>query len=215
MQTTQYSPDPTLTPQQHHVLSLLAQGVSITAAAAAVGVHRNTVANWRRTVPAFARELDYACRERSLYWHDQAADLAQKAIEVIGTILHNESAAPSLRLRAAMKILAIASDPQPAPLKPFPTSAAEAEAITGRAMLLQTLVNESESSSLQNENLHNSAQSAQNCTTQTVRRPHQPGRNSPCPCKSGLKFKRCCASQAHASATNSASASPKCEHQAL
>jgi hypothetical protein len=204
MQTTQYSPDPTLTPQQHHLLSLLAQGVSITAAAAAAGVHRNTAANWRRTVPAFARELDYACRERSLYWHDQAADLAQKAIEVISTILHNESAAPSLRLRAAMKILAIATDPQPAPLKPFPTSAAEAEAITGRAMLLQTLVNESENAS---ENLHNSAQPAQNCTapptTQPLRRPPQPGRNSPCPCKSGLKFKRCCAA-------GSASAIPKC-----
>jgi hypothetical protein len=196
MQPDQYSPDPTLTPQQHHVLSLLAQGLSITAAAAAAGIHRNTAANWRRTIPAFARELDYACRERSLYWHDQAAALAQKAIEVISTILHSESAAPSLRLRAAMKILAIASDPQPAPMKPFPTSAAEAEAIAGRAMLLQTLANEAESSSESAENLHNSAQPAQDCTTPPVRRPPQPGRNSPCPCKSGLKYKRCCAAAA-------------------
>ena len=149
----------------------------------------NAPANWRRTVPAFARELDYARRERSLYWHDQATGLAQKAVELISTILHSESAAPSLRLRAALKILAIASDPQPAPMKPFPTSAAEAEAITGRSMILQTLTNESENS----ENLHNSAQSAQNCTIQTSRRPPEPSRNALCPCKSGLKFKRCCA----------------------
>jgi uncharacterized protein YecA (UPF0149 family) len=43
------------------------------------------------------------------------------------------------------------------------------------------------------ENVHNSAQ---NCTAppanQPVRRAPEPGRNSPCPCKSGMKYKRCC-----------------------
>jgi hypothetical protein len=85
MQDTQrYSPDPDLSPAQHHVLSLLAQGVSTTEAAAAAGVHRNTVGTWRRTHPAFARELEFAARERSMFWHDQAAALAEKAVAVRG-----------------------------------------------------------------------------------------------------------------------------------
>jgi Homeodomain-like domain len=133
----QYSPDPTLTPAQHDVLSLLAQGASITEAAAAADVHRNTVANWRRTVPAFARELEFAGRERSLFWHDQAANLAQKAIDVMTTILNDETAAPSLRLRVALKVVSMAADPKPEPMQPFPASAAQLEAVEGRVLQLQ------------------------------------------------------------------------------
>ena len=206
-ETQRYSPDPTLSPVQHQVLSLLAQGVSTTAAAAAAGVHRNTVATWRRTGPAFARELEFAAGERSLFWHDQAAALAGKAIAVLNEILDDQTASPALRLRAAFKVIAMASDPQPGPMKAFPASAAEAEACIGQSLLLQTLANESEAQEA--ENLHNSAQpptegakkdaigkeevekTAQNCT----RRTSQPGRNAPCPCKSGLKYKRCCANR--------------------
>ncbi len=155
MQETQrYSPDPTLSPVQHHVLSLLAHGVSTTEAASSAGVHRNTVATWRRTGPAFAREP------------------------------HS-------------KVIAMASDPKPGPMKPFPASAAQAEACIGQSLLLQTLVNES--AAQESETMHNSAQPptgidenvekpAQNCTS-------RPGRNAPCPCKSGLKYKRCCANR--------------------
>ena len=111
-ETQRYSPDPTLSPVQHQVLSLLAQGVSTTEAAAAAEIHRNTIANWRRSVPAFARELEFAARERSLFWHDQAAALAEKAIAVLNEILDDKTASPSLRLRAAFKVIAMASDPQ-------------------------------------------------------------------------------------------------------
>jgi hypothetical protein len=181
-ETQRYSPDPNLSPIQHHVLSLLAQGVSTTEAAAAAGVHRNTVGTWRRTNPAFARELEFAARERSMFWHDQAAALAEKAVAVLSEILDDKSASPSLRLRAALKVIDMASNPQPGPLKAFPTSAAEAEAVHGRTLLLHSLMNEQE-----NENVQHSAQS------RTAPSATQPGRNTPCPCKSGLKYKRCCA----------------------
>jgi transposase-like protein len=46
-----------------------------------------------------------------------------------------------------------------------------------------------------NEILHKSAQSPQ-----PVRLPAEPGRNSLCPCNSGLKFKRCCANKPAVSA---------------
>jgi len=172
MQETQrYSPDPSLSPAQHHVLSLLVQGVSTSAAAAAAGVHRNTVGTWRRTHPAFARELEFAARERSMYWHDQAAALAEKAVSVLSEILDDKTASPALRLRAALKVISLASDPQPA----------ESEAVHGA------------------QDTENVQHSAQNCTApstnQPIRRPPEPGRNTPCPCKSGLKYKRCCANR--------------------
>jgi hypothetical protein len=196
MHIERYSPDPTLTPTQHHVLSLLAQGISTTEAAAAAGVHRNTVGTWRRTDPAFARELEFAARERSMFWHDQAAALAEKAVTVLSEILDDQTASPSLRLRAALKVIDMASDPQPGPMKPFPTSAAEAEAVHGRTLLLHSLMNEQENEPAQStENVQHSAQSCPApSTVQPVRRVPDPGRNSPCPCKSGLKYKRCCGS---------------------
>lgn len=42
-------PEQILSSQQQHVLMLLAQGTSVADAAAAVGIHRNTVSSWRRT----------------------------------------------------------------------------------------------------------------------------------------------------------------------
>jgi uncharacterized protein YecA (UPF0149 family) len=41
----------------------------------------------------------------------------------------------------------------------------------------------------ESENTENVQHSAQNRTTPSTA---QPGRNTPCPCKSGLKYKRCC-----------------------
>jgi len=191
-EATQYSPDSTLTPTQHHVLSLLAHGASITEAAAAADIHRNTVANWRRTDPAFAREFEFAGRERSLFWHDQAAALAQKAIEVMAAILNDETAAPSLRLRVALKVVSMAADPKPEPMRPFPASAAQCEAIDGRTMLLQAEYARFEAEKA--KSVHNSAQSTMVQPLPTpYKRPAEPGRNSHCPCGSGLKYKRCCA----------------------
>jgi SEC-C motif/Homeodomain-like domain len=184
-----YSPDPTLTPDQHHVLALLAEGRSISEAAAEVGVHRNTIGNWRRAVPAFAREIEYATREQALVWHEEAIRLAPRASQVLEETLNNPEASPALRLRAALAILKMAADPQPRPLRAFPTAAAEKEAAHGERLVLQ--------SALRRTNVHNAVPiPAQLCTTvptpATLRKAPEPGRNSLCPCGSGQKYKRCC-----------------------
>jgi uncharacterized protein YecA (UPF0149 family) len=63
--------------------------------------------------------------------------------------------------------------------------------------LLHSLMNEQENEPAQNnENVQHSAQSrTAPSTTQPIRRAPEPGRNTPCPCKSGLKYKRCCANR--------------------
>jgi transposase-like protein len=180
-----YSPDPTLTPDQHHVLALLAEGQSLTAAAEAVGVHRNTVRNWRRSVPAFAREIEFAIREQALVWHEASLTLAPKAALVLEEILNDPAASASIRLRAALAVLKMAAEPQPKSLRPFPTVAAEMEAEHGQLLKWKGQV------------VHNELpKHAQSCTSTPIRKAPEPGRNSICPCGSGLKYKRCCANSA-------------------
>jgi uncharacterized protein YecA (UPF0149 family) len=150
-------PTEQLTAAQYKVLNHLIAGISITEAARLAGVHRNTVTNWRRQIPTFATLLNEALQERALLFREQTEALALKAIEVLRTILHNEEASPSVRLRAALAVLKMAAT-EPAVAAP----------------------------AAKTEIAHNAAQ-------QPIRRPAEPGRNSQCPCGSGLKYKRCCA----------------------
>jgi hypothetical protein len=184
-----YSPDPTLTPQQHQVISLLADGHSIIGAAAAAGISRNTIRNWRRCVPAFARELEFATREQALAWHEQALLLALIATKTISDILNDPEASPALRLRAAITILKMAADPQPKPLRAMPTAAAEMEAAHGELLAFRA-----------NSTSPEHQIPAQSCTTTPIRLAPEPGRNSPCPCGSGQKYKRCCSQRVEQSA---------------
>lgn len=150
-----FSPDPTLTPSQHQVLSLLAEGYSLTHAAGVVGVHRNTIRNWRRAVPAFAREMEFAAREQALAWQQQSVELAPRALAVLSEILESPEMSPSLRLRAALAILKMAAAPAPASAD-VPAVMAEMEAAHGQVL------------SWQQQGLVHNAQSenhAQSCTT--------------------------------------------------
>jgi len=191
-----YSPDPTLTEQQHRIIARLACGWSINSAAKSEKLHRNTVGYWRRTIPAFARELEFASREQRRYWQDEAVQLASDAFRAISDCITDPKSSPSVRFRAAAFIINMATDPQQKAVKGFPTLHAEVEAISGQ-MLAQ--VNEESTPAPETENfaenpvvqtaqIEKTAQSAQ----QPIRVTPQPGRNTVCHCGSGLKFKRCC-----------------------
>ncbi len=128
-----YSPDRSLNPAQHRILALLAEGQSIGQAAADVGIHRNTIRNWRRSVPAFAREMEFAMREQALAWHQQAVELAPRAAQVLSEILDSPDATPALRLRAALAILNIAASAPPS-INALCTATAEMEAHYGQTL---------------------------------------------------------------------------------
>ena len=206
-----YSPDPTLTPQQHRIITLLAAGSSITEAAAAENIHRNTVGYWRRTIPAFARELEIALRERRQYWHEQATLLVPQALEVIQATLTDPASSPSLRFRAAALILKMTTD---APKPPAPLLH-ELEAVSGQMheklgfvqpQMLQAAQSctkptgfapEEETFDIrQAAKIAVAAQNRTMTTPQPIRVIPQPGRNELCSCGSGMKFKRCCIGKA-------------------
>ncbi len=183
--------DRQLTPQQHLVINLLATGATITEAALGTGVHRNTIHHWVRTLPAFTLEMAAATREQTLLVRERAVSLIPKAFEVIGTILHNTEASLSLKLRAAAMVLKMAAEP--------PATVPRSEAPCFEQILSDRL------------NMTNQ-EFAQNCTivttnpienVQTVRKSHEPGRNTVCPCGSGLKFKRCCSAASAPAASSS------------
>jgi hypothetical protein len=168
-----------LTPVQEQVLALLSAGSTLSAAADAAGVHRNTVMHWRRSSAAFRRALDRSTIEKALYWRDQADNLAAEALATIRSVMNDAKAPATSRLKAALTIMQRALV-VPASLEPAeeadPEPAAHPEP--------------------KNEIVHKNAQSAQRIQNEPTRPYVRPGpeigRNDPCPCGSGQKFKRCC-----------------------
>jgi hypothetical protein len=178
----------TLTPTQEQVLALLSAGSTLTAAAATTGIHRNTIANWRQSSPVFREALQQAGIEKAEHWREQAEELAALAIDAIRAILTGPKAPAGVRLKAALAILnqvqtptvfsASASprslrEPTESASEPDPTPATKRSECTIRP--------------------------SQNPTTYTRPTP-KTGRNDPCPCASGRKFKHCCMDRPHSAA---------------
>src|SRR5271163_4782135 len=97
-----------LTPQQHRIIAAISTGSTITQAAAAENIHRNTIGNWRRTNPIFASELEFATQEHRQHWNEQVIALIPQAIQAIEDCLTNPKSSPSLRFRAAALIVKMA-----------------------------------------------------------------------------------------------------------
>ena len=172
--------DHALTPQQLQVVSALSEGANMTNAAAQAGVHRNTIANWRRNYLPFGEALAHAQYDKAMLFREKAEDLVDLAFAAIEAIITDPKATPATRLKAAMFIVEMTSTP-PAPKKQVmldvvPVQPPAVEPAT----------------EMHNE-VHKVAQSARPAPVQTIRREHpKVGRNEICPCGSGLKFKRCC-----------------------
>jgi len=101
--------------QQERVIAAISNGASVTEAAKQAGVHRNTVHYWRRSSPLFCAALAHAQYDRALLNRDRAAALAPMAFDAIREILHDPRTPPSVRLRAALAIVAVATTPPPEP----------------------------------------------------------------------------------------------------
>ena len=164
-----------LTPAQEQVAAAIAGGATIQAAAEAASVHRNTIAYWRRTSLHFREALNHAQYDKAILIREEAETFVAEAFAALHAILADPKASPAVRLNAAKFIIEKASTPPP----PDPGTAYRIEtismAVTNPA---QTAPSPAQSP----------AQNAQNAQTPAA----NVSRNAPCPCGSGLKFKRCC-----------------------
>jgi transposase-like protein len=160
----------TLSDLQSRAVAAISNGASLTEAAQQVGVHRNTISNWRLSSQYFRASLAQALYDRAMLHRERAEALADTALTTVRELLTNQNAAPSVRLRAALAILetATTSPPQPPPI------------VLERVTVSQWM---------DPDPVHNNAQ-----TPPATYRRDEPktGRNDECPCGSGLKFKRCC-----------------------
>jgi hypothetical protein len=177
--------DSGLSDQQLAVICALSSGATSTDAAAQAGVHRNTIANWRRNRLPFQYALANAQYDRALFFREKIEEQAGRAVETIQQILTDPKAPASVRLRAALAVMQTITTP-PEPKK---RTELDIEKIV-HPRTEPEVVTEDQLGVVQNPpEMHNSAQSAQ-----STRRREAPkvGRNEPCPCGSGQKFKRCC-----------------------
>jgi hypothetical protein len=118
-----------LTDPQLKVLNDLVNGISISEAAKAAGLHRNTITNWRRHNTEFASVLSEALEERALHYREELESLTLKAIRVLRTILHDPEASPSLRFRAAQTVLRLTTPSPAAPKTEIPHKPAQPQPV--------------------------------------------------------------------------------------
>ena len=199
--------DVALSPQQLQVINALSAGVNLGCAAAQAGVHRNTIANWRRNSLLFREALADAQYDRALVFRDRTEAKLDLALETLDGILRDPKASASARLKAALFIIDKACTPPP-PRKHVPLDVEEIRVSQPTVHPVHNNAQgptpapapESDPAPTPAENppsVHNNAQSAQ---SPIRRETPKVGRNEPCPCGSAQKHKRCCLNKPQAMA---------------
>ena len=113
MQQSDIIIDYDLSPVQGKVLAAIAGGATMQAAAAAAGIHRNTIAYWRRTSLFFRDALCHAHYDKALFIREEAENHVVDAFAAIHTLLNSPDTSDSVRLNAAKYIIEKASTPPP------------------------------------------------------------------------------------------------------
>ncbi len=180
----------------------LSEGMNSTDAAAQAGVHRNTIAHWRRNSLPFRESLAHARYDRAMFFREKAEDMVDLAFQTLRDLLNNPEASPTVRLKAAIFIIEKASTPPPqkeqVPLdiEKIRISRSAPTTIDQNGQILHPVHDsaqnpraDTETTSENPPSAHNNAQNAQ---TPFRRETPKVGRNDACPCGSGQKYKRCC-----------------------
>ncbi len=181
--------DSSLSPQQLQVINALSEGVNSTDAAAQAGVHRNTIAHWRRNYLPFRESLAHAQYDRAIFFREKAEEMVDLAFETLHDLLSDPKTSPSVRLKAAMFIIekAVTPPPQkeqvPLDIEKMRVSNAPPVTIDQNGQIV-----------------HETHKDAQNAQTPIRRETPKVGRNELCPCGSGQKHKRCCLNKPQAQA---------------
>jgi len=102
-----------LTPAQQKVLLALAQGRTVTAAAAAAGLHRTTVYRWLED-EQFSTAVAAARAEYSLTLRDRMKELSALALDAIETVLVSDKSPMGTLARTAFAVLNRPRFPEPA-----------------------------------------------------------------------------------------------------
>ncbi len=101
-----------LTSKQLDAIEALSSGLSATAAADAIGMHRTTIHHWCRTIPEFREALDSARQSRIDIVRDEMNELAAPSLAILKHTIEDESLPLPLRIRTALAILKFVTTPE-------------------------------------------------------------------------------------------------------
>ena len=183
-------PAPDLPAIQANVLAGLLSGQGVAAVARENNIHRSTIYNWQRQNTRFAYTINQARSRHNEVIFDGLQDIAEQAVETLRHLVTSDTVAPSVRLRAVQTVLKGVNAAQPQPrLKEDLAIEALCDALEPRSAVRQPT------------QIDTSRQISTVSTNRPAPAPRLPitpitstkvGRNEPCPCGSGLKYKRCC-----------------------
>ena len=105
-----YQPNYELTPDQAAALDLLLSGQTITAAAAVVGVTRETVSRWRNSDPTFQAAYNAAIQSAYEANQKKLIDARGKALDLLASMVDSDD--PAIAFKAAAALLRV-DVPQP------------------------------------------------------------------------------------------------------
>jgi hypothetical protein len=105
------SSPPGITPTQARALASLLAGKSVTAAAKAAGVSRQTVWKWTTTDPEFLAFYNSCRVEMVDSIHQNILIISAAAVRALRDLLTRTSASDDAKLRAALEVLRLASRP--------------------------------------------------------------------------------------------------------
>ena len=180
-----------ITPLQAKAIQLLHAGSTVVAAARELQIDRTTVYTWRNNNPVFSLALNRARKIQAEMVVDSLQDLASTAVDTLHQLLVSTDTPAPIRLRAALAVLNAGHQmQQPTTARPStnptPEQHAAIESLIGPPQLSREIPrNSTEFDTFEEE------EGVEN-THPTPARSTKIGRNEPCPCASGLKFKRCC-----------------------
>jgi len=95
----------TLTAVQAQVVLALAQGRTVTSAAAATSLHRSTIYNWFDSNEEFAQAVREARADSANALYDELRELSSLALSTVRSLLENPATPPFVRFRVALAIL--------------------------------------------------------------------------------------------------------------
>jgi transposase-like protein len=171
-----------LSPVQAQVVEALAEGATVSGAARQADIHRTTIHHWIRNHPEFKAAAEQAQAEYAAALSDEMRELSALAVKTLRNLLERSDVSPAVRLKAALAVLSRPHFPKPGWHLPERIESPKERQITDGLAELKAdydIVRMSEA-------------------LETNARPAEPAaaagipRNSPCPCGSGHKYKRCC-----------------------
>jgi hypothetical protein len=174
---------PILSPAQAQVVTALAQGRSVTAAALEAGIHRSTIHHWYRHEPAFETAVEQARAEYAATLNDSMRDLAARALETLRNLLEDPQTPPAIRLKAALAVLQRPHFPKEGWHLPERIESPRQQDVLDDLAEMEAAV----------RGTRMADQMESKAPQQETENAAPVARNAPCPCGSGMKYKRCCA----------------------